>query len=251
MLELKNIDVTLHNSSNKKYKILQQLNLTINQGELIIIIGRNGTGKSTVFNVISGTIIPNNGQIMLDNRDITFTPPHKRSLHIAKVIQDPKIGTIENMTILENMAFAYQRGTCRRLQLYNNAKNKKLFQDKLATLNMGLENRLDMLVANLSGGQRQALSLIMAILANSKVLLLDEITAALDPKVAEDIMQLAMHIIAEEKLTTIMITHNMTHALQYGDRILLLANGKFTKEFNKEDKSSLTTTDLEKEFNGI
>ena len=204
-----------------------------------------------ILNVISGVLIPDSGKVILDNNDITNSPQYKRSLAIAKVMQDPKVGTMENMTILENMAFAYLRGIKRGLTPYSNTKRKKIFQDKLSMLGMGLENRMDELVANLSGGQRQALSLIMAIIANSKVLLLDEITAALDPKIAESVMSIAAKVITENKLTTIMITHNMSHAIKYGNRILLLDNGQFIKEFSSGDKQVLTPLALAAEFGEI
>lgn len=248
MLKLENIDLALWQGSKLERKILQKLNLTVNKGELIIVIGGNGTGKSTMLNVISGELTPTTGKIILDNEDITNIPQYKRSVNIAKVMQDPKVGTMENMTILENMAFAYMRGANRGFYVYNNTKREKLFQEKLSMLGMGLENRLNELVANLSGGQRQALSLIMAIIANSKLLLLDEITAALDPKMAESVLKIAIQIITEAKLTTIMITHNMTHAIQYGNRTLLLANGEFVKEFTYPDKSTLTPLTLAAEF---
>ena len=248
MLTLENINFTVGKQSKLERKILQQLNLTIKDGELVIIIGGNGAGKSTLLNIISGYLLPDSGKITLAGQDITTVPQYNRSKHIAKVMQDPKIGTMENMTILENMAFAYLRGAKRGLQTINSSFRQRLFQDKLAMLNMGLENRLHELVGNLSGGQRQALSLIMAILSPAKILLLDEITAALDPNIADSVLQLALQIIAEEQRTTIMITHNMTQAIQYGNRTLLLANGKFVKEFTQQDKALLSPQDLAAEF---
>jgi putative ABC transport system ATP-binding protein len=251
MLTLQNINITLGSGSKLARKVLHQLSLTVNNGEFVVIIGGNGAGKSTVFNIISGTLTPDSGKIFLHDKDITKTTQYQRSQTIAKVMQDPKVGTMENMTVLENLAFAYLRGIKRLLLPYHNTKRKTFFQDKLALLGMDLENRLDERVANLSGGQRQALSLIMAIIANANILLLDEITAALDPKIASKVMNIANHIITETQLTTIMITHNMTHAIKYGHRILLMDNGQFTKEFTGQAKQALTPLILAAEFGEI
>ncbi len=163
-------------------------------------------------------------------------------------MQDPKIGTMEDMTIEENMSFAYFRGKSRTLIPHNSIKRRSLFKEKLAMLEMKLENRMDELVGNLSGGQRQALALIMAILSDSKVLLLDEITAALDPKMAESVIKLAARIVKEEQRTTLMITHNMDHAIQYGDRTLLLAQGQIIKEYNSDEKKNITPLTLATDF---
>lgn len=228
--------------------VLKNLDLELQKGEFVVVIGANGAGKSTLLNTISGNLIPSKGRVILDGLDVTNTSAANRSISIAKVSQDPKVGTMTNMTIYENLAFAALRGKRRGLGFFNRSRNKKLFKSKLALLNMGLENRLNELVANLSGGQRQALSLIMALLSDSKVLLLDEITAALDPNTAENIMKIAAQIVRAEQLTTIMITHNMKHALEYGDRTLLLANGKFTKQFDQQYRKELTPSILAAEF---
>ena len=251
MLALQNINLTLGKSTKLERLILQNLNLIIQTGEFVVIIGSNGTGKSTMFNIISGSITPDSGNILLDNNDITKMHQHQRSSMISKVMQDPKAGTMPNMTIFENMAFTYMRGKYRGFIPYNTDQRRQLFKEKLSFLNMNLENRLDELVGNLSGGERQALSLIMAIIADSKVLLLDEITAALDPKTAENVMKIATKIIKEEKRTTIMITHNMSHAIHYGDRTLQLADGKIIKEFNTEAKLALDPIALAAEQAGF
>jgi putative ABC transport system ATP-binding protein len=228
--------------------VLNHLDLDLKKGEFVVVIGANGAGKSTLLNIISGNITPTHGQIILDGQDVTNVPASKRSIAIAKVSQDPKVGTMTNMTIYENLAFAMLRGKRRGLGFFSRRSYKKLFKSKLEMLNMGLENRLNELVANLSGGQRQALSLIMALLADSKVLLLDEITAALDPNTAENIMRIAAQIVRAEQRTTIMITHNMKHALEYGDRTILLANGKFSKQFDQQHRKELTPSVLAAEF---
>ena len=251
MLKLENIDVTLGENTKLKRKILNQLNLNVREGEFVVIIGGNGAGKSTMFNAISGFVGINSGKIRIAGQDMTGTSQTYRANLVSKVMQDPKLGTIENMTILENMAFAFKRGQNRGLQLFADQQREKIFKEKLSMLNIGLENRVDESVNNLSGGQRQALSIIMAMLQKSKILLLDEITAALDPTSAQTIMELTNRIIREQKLTCIMITHNMSHAIKYGDRLLLLKNGSFIKEYDVATRSKITPAALAAEFNEI
>jgi putative ABC transport system ATP-binding protein len=201
--------------------------------------------------VISRYFTQDSGKIFINERDVSNNSSHQMAAMVAKVLQDPRIATIDNMTIGENLSFAYMRGKARRLKLHTNPKRTELFKEKLALLNMGLENRLDELTGNLSGGQRQALSLIMAVLVDSEVLLLDEITAALDPKMAALIMELTAKIVAEEQRTTLMITHNMADALKYGDRTLLLAGGRIIKEYSKSERSKLTPSELAAAFGEI
>lgn len=229
-------------------QLLSDLNLTLKKGEFITLIGGNGAGKSTLFNVIAGFMQPDSGRIIVDQLDITNKPSYERAKDVSKVMQDPKMGTIEQMTIEENMSFAYLRGKSRGLFPHQSGKRRRFFAEKLAMLEMGLENRLDEYVENLSGGQRQALSLIMSILCDCKILLLDEITAALDPKTADQVMRIAARVITEEHLTAMMITHNMHHALEYGERTVLLAQGKLIKEFSQKEKQSLNPQLLAAEF---
>ena len=240
MLKLQDISVTFGRGTKLERCIFDELNLSVANGQFLTIIGGNGAGKSTLLNVISGYIIPDQGTVIIDGDDVTDVSQIDRAKLIAKVMQDPRIGTIENMTIEENMSFAYMRDKKRRFALHDSLDRRKLFCKKLKMLDMGLENKLDELVGNLSGGQRQALSIIMAIIADFKILLLDEITAALDPKTAETVMKLAAKIAYEEKRTTIMITHNMQHAAEYSDRIVVLSGGKVTKEF----KETIQANDL-------
>lgn len=248
MLKLENISLILGKKSQLERQLFQDLSFSIHTGEFVVLIGDNGAGKSTLFDLIGGYMKPDRGSIFIDHEDVTFTAQHDRAIDVSKVMQDPKVGTMEQMTIEENMSFAYLRGQKRGLTPHQNKARRQLFADKLALLGMGLENRLDDFVGNLSGGQRQALSLIMAIVAKSKILLLDEITAALDPKIADNVMKIAAHVIAEEKLTTMMVTHNMHHALQYGERTLLLSQGKIIKEFSRREKDSLMPQELIAEF---
>lgn len=251
MLKLQDINVTLGKNTKLERQVLQKLNLYVKHGESIIIIGSNGAGKSTMLNVISGSMKPESGKVIFDNKDITDTTQYSRAAYISRVMQDPRVGTMEKMTIFENMAFALKRGQKRGLAPLSNHKRRSLFRDKLAILKMKLEDRLDESVINLSGGQRQALSLIMAIISNYKILLLDEFTAALDPKTAENIMQLTDSIIREEKRTSIMVTHNMAHAIKYGGRLLFLKDGKIVKEYGAAEKQQLTPTMLVLEFGEI
>lgn len=248
MLTLESIDVTLAKNTLLERKILAQLNLKVAAGEFVVVIGGNGAGKSTLFNLISGFTEPDYGKIIIDGQNVSSWSQRARSGLISKVMQDPKIGTMEKMTIFENMAFAFKRGQHRGLTLFSTRSRVTLFKEKLRLLNAGLENRLDDLVSNLSGGQRQSLSVVMALLQESKILLLDEITAALDPSSTDAIMELTNRIIRKQNLSCIMITHDMAHALKYGDRLLLLQNGAFIKEYSQERKSKMSIAELTAEF---
>jgi len=248
MLILRDINITLGKSSQLERKILNNLSVDIKAGEFVVVIGGNGAGKSTMFNVISGFLRPDYGQIIIDGQDATNISQIQRSALVSKVMQDPRVGTMENLTIFENMAFAFKRGQKRGLMPFFNGSSRKFFQKKLQMLNMGLENLIDEMVSNLSGGQRQAISLVMSILSDSKILLLDEITAALDPGSSEAIMQLTAKIVKEERRTCIMITHNMDHAINYGNRLLLLRNGTFIADYDADAKSKLDYATLASNF---
>ncbi len=248
MLILKNIHVTLGKTSTLERKVLNDLSLTATSGEFIVIIGENGAGKSTLFNVISGFLKPDAGQVILDGQDMLFMKRAAQSALVSKVMQDPRVGTMENMTVFENMAFAFKRGQRRGFMPFFSDSRRQFFHQKLEMLGMGLECFMDDLVGNLSGGQRQAISLVMSMLADSKILLLDEITAALDPGSSESIMELTSKIIKQEKRTCIMVTHNMNHAINYGDRLLLLKNGTFIAQYEGHEKSKLTLLELAGHF---
>lgn len=251
MLELKNISIILGKNTKLERPIIQDLTLTVASGEFVVIIGDNGAGKSTLFNAVSGNIPLESGSIYVDGINLSPWPAYKRPSLVSKVLQDPRIATIDTMTLEENLSFAYLRGHRRKLTPHKTKERLSLFQERVALLGMGLENRLEEPAFNLSGGQRQALSLIMAILADSKVLLLDEITAALDPKMANLVMELTSKIVQEYNRTTLMITHNMVHALQYGDRTILMQKGKIIREFHKEEKQALKPADLASIFGEI
>lgn len=247
MLRLEKINVTLGKGTKLKRKVLDGLNLTLQEGEWAVIIGGNGAGKSTLFQVISGLMEPDSGKVWIQGQDDGTS----RAKLISSVMQDPKMGTMENLSLFENMAFALKRGQTRGLHFFGNKKRTQIFKENLRLLNMGLEDRLHEPVSHLSGGQRQMLSLVMAMLQKSKILLLDEITAALDPASSEATMALTHEMVRAQKLSCLMITHNMTHALQYGDRLLLLKNGVFIKEYDGAVKSKLTPFDLACEFGDI
>lgn len=248
MINLANIKVILGKGTILQKEILSNLSLTIAAGEFIVVVGGNGAGKSTLLNMIAGLIPPDAGKVLVDGHNISRLSRQARASIAALVMQDPKVGTMERMTIEENLSFAYLRGQTRNLTFYKNKMRHQLFRDKLSVLHMGLEDRMQELVGNLSGGQRQALSLVMAMIANSKILLLDEITAALDPQMAEMIMHITAHLVREEKRTTIMITHNMQHALSYGDRTIVLKGGKIQQIFTQQERLTMTPAQLAASF---
>ncbi|MDR0727813.1 MAG: ATP-binding cassette domain-containing protein [Puniceicoccales bacterium] len=236
MLSLKNIGVFLGGQ-----RVLDGLNLEVPERDFVVIIGANGTGKSTLFNVISGVFPPAHGRISIGGIANNFR-------QVTRVFQDPRVGTVGNFTIFENMALALTRNKKRHLIPYDNRKRREFFRERLATLGMNLENRMDDLASSLSGGQRQALSLVMSVLGDYKVLLLDEITAALDPKSSEMVMALANKIVSAEGKTCLMATHNMHHALNFGGSLLILRNGKFDQSFTGDEKQKLSPADLIETF---
>lgn len=251
MLALENIDVTLGKNTKRERKVLQGLNLTVASGEFLVLLGGNGAGKSTLFNVIAGGIKPDAGKLCIDGQEVTAMSHAQRAQAVSKVMQDPMQGTIAQMSILENMAFAYRRGQKRGLSLYDNQARRELFQDKLRLLGIGLEKRMHDQVSGLSGGQRQALSMIMAMLQPAKILLLDEITAALDPASTVAVMDLANRIVREQRLTCVMITHDMAHAIQYGDRLVWLKDGQCVKSIDAATKAKMTPAELMQVFAGF
>jgi putative ABC transport system ATP-binding protein len=216
MLQMKNITVK---------NILTDLSLTVKKNEFVLVVGENGAGKTTLFNVISGVISPESGSIYIDGCDVTSIPAYARAALVSNVFQDPKLGTIGSMTIRENLHMAYLRGKSRQLILGNSRSRDDFYREKLRILDINLENRLDDYVSALSGGQRQALSIVMSVMVDSKLLLLDEITASLDPKSSENVLNIIQKIIRWEKKTCLMITHDIKHMNQLGDRLLRLQNG--------------------------
>lgn len=248
MIELQNINVFFNKNTKLENHVLKGINLKVMDGQFVTIIGGNGAGKSTLMNLLSGDIKPDKGKILIDNKDVTSLSTIDRSSLVARVFQDPMIGTFADLTIEENLSIASKRGQKRGLTKYINLKSKEWFQNSLKQLDMNLENRLNDKVSSLSGGQRQALSLIMATLLGSKILLLDEHTAALDPKIGQVIMAITEKIIKQYNLTALMITHSMSQALDYGDRTLMLYHGQIIKDMQGEHRSTLSPDDLIKYF---
>lgn len=248
MILLKNIHVTFSPGTVRERKALRNINLQINEGEFVTVIGSNGAGKSTLLNTIAGEFLPEKGSILIDDDDVTQKLSHQRSQDVARVFQDPMSGTCGDLTIAENMAIAHRRGQIRGFSTALTKQLKAEFADHLKTLNLGLENRLDTLMSMLSGGQRQAISLLMASLSSMKILLLDEHTSALDPKTASFVMELTQKIIAEKKLTALMVTHSLQKALSVGTRTIMLHDGKLIYDVQGAERDGLTVQDLLKQF---
>ena len=227
---------------------INNLDLRIKEGEFLTVIGSNGAGKSTLLNTIAGEIMPNSGKICIDDEIVTNQGTNVRARHVARVFQDPIAGTCANLTIAENLSLALRRGKFRLLRKAVNNESRNLFKEILKPLNLGLENRLDTLMAMLSGGQRQAVSLLMATLSPLKILLLDEHTAALDPKTSKFVMELTNRIVNEKGLTTLMVTHSLSQALQYGSRTVMLHEGQLIYDVKGEERTKLTPTDLMQQF---
>lgn len=245
MLELSNIKMTFLKGTEDEKLALNDVSLKVNRGDFITIIGANGAGKSTLFNAIAGTYLTDEGRILLEGKDITSMPEHKRARVIGRLFQDPMKGSAPGMSIEENLALAAGHGGW--LSSISK-KDKKLFREKLALLDMGLEDRMQQQVGLLSGGQRQALTLMMATINPPKVLLLDEHTAALDPGTAEKVLNLTTQIVDENKLTCLMITHNMQSALDLGNRTIMMDHGQIIYDVANEDRAGLTVNDLLEKF---
>ena len=246
MLIMKNVSKTFNPGTVNEKCALKNLNLELKDGDFATIIGSNGAGKSTLFNAITGAFFIDQGLIVLDGEDITYQKEHVRSKVIGHLFQDPLKGTAPHMTIEENMALAYLRAKTSKNAYFSriNAADKAKFREHLALLDMGLEDRMKQPVGLLSGGQRQALTLLMATIKRPKLLLLDEHTAALDPKTAAKVLSLTERIIDRDKLTALMITHNMRDALKYGNRLIMMYNGRILVDVAGEEKKNLTTQDL-------
>lgn len=236
MLRIENLCKVFALNQPDEKTIFNKLNFTAGKGEFITIIGGNGAGKSTLMNLISGSIFPDTGKIYIDSKDVTYMYEHKRARFIGRVFQDPLKGTAPNLTIEENLQLAMLRGSMKDLRLGINKKNTELFKEQLLTLNLGLEDRLKTKVGLLSGGQRQALTLLMATIVEPKVLLLDEHTAALDPKSRHKILELTEEIAHNSEMITLMITHNMENALSLGNRTIMLSSGKIVLDVGGDDR---------------
>lgn len=246
MLTLKNVSKTFNSGTVNEKKALEQVNLKLAEGDFATIVGSNGAGKSTLFNAITGVFYIDAGQIILAGEDITYRKEHIRSKEIGHLFQDPLKGSAPHMTIEENMALAYLRASTVRHAYFSriSSKEKRLFRERLAMLDMGLEDRMKQPVGLLSGGQRQALTLLMATLVTPKLLLLDEHTAALDPATAQKVLELTRRIVAERKITCPMVTHNMQQALTMGNRTLMMDGGHIVFDVSGQERAQMTVEDL-------
>ena len=249
MLKLENIHLTFNPGTVNEKKALEGLNLQLEKGDFVTILGSNGAGKSTLFNTIAGTYRPDQGKVFLDGKDITPLPDYKRSKDIGRLFQDPLKGTAPNMTIEENLALAYLRANHATSPFSMISKKDRVeFREKLSMLGLGLEDRMNQPVGLMSGGQRQALTLLMATLVTPKILLLDEHTAALDPGTAEVVLELTKKIVAENNITCLMITHNLASSLDLGNRTIMMQNGHIVLDIKNEQRQGLTPDDLLKLF---
>lgn len=249
LLDCSGLDITFNPGVPDARKALDGLDFSLNDGDFAVIIGSNGAGKSTLLNAIAGTVTLDHGTIRLGAHDLTRLAPYRRAGLITRVFQDPMTGTAADMTIEENLALAEQRGRRRGLRPHLSAARRDHYRDLLRTLSLGLEDRLTTQVALLSGGQRQALSLLMALISKPRLLLLDEHTAALDPRTADIVMQATLSAVAQSDVTTIMITHNMTHAIETGTRLVMMNAGRVVYEVSGAEKSALTPDALIERFN--
>ncbi len=248
MLRVENISKTFNYGTPNEKVALDGLSLHLENGDFVTVIGGNGAGKSTLLNSIAGVFPVDSGSITIDGNNITKLPEHKRALYLGRVFQDPMLGTAANMGIEENLAISKRRGQRRTLKWGVTDAEREEYKTLLAPLDLGLENRLGSKVGLLSGGQRQALTLLMATLKQPKLLLLDEHTAALDPKTAAKVLEITDKIVNENKLTTLMITHNMRDAITHGNRLIMLNQGKIILDIKGEEKKNLTVADLLEKF---
>lgn len=250
MLEIKDVSIVFNQGTFDENKALKNINLNIEKGDFVTVIGSNGAGKSTLFNVISGNLKPTGGKIFLGGKDITKLPEYKRSLFIGRIFQNPLLGTAGRMSLLDNMTVSSKKGW-KGLKFSQTAKVKNQFKKELEKLNMNLENRLNDNVDQFSGGQRQALTLLMAVMSKPEILLLDEHTAALDPSNAEIVMKLTKEFANAYNLTVMMITHNMQHAISYGNRLIMMDKGEVILDISGKEKENLTLEDLNLRFKQI
>ncbi|NMA96103.1 MAG: ATP-binding cassette domain-containing protein [Clostridiales bacterium] len=248
MLELKGLSKMFNIGTINENSVLKDIDLQVSSGDFISIVGSNGAGKSTLLNVISGVFPVDMGNIFLDGQDITKLPEHRRARFIGRVFQDPMIGTAPTMTIEENLSMAYSRSKRRRLKWGLNDRLRDAFRERLSELDLGLEDRLNSKVELLSGGQRQAMTLLVATMVKPKLLLLDEHTAALDPSTVRLINEITERIVSKERLTTLMVTHNMEHAIKMGNRLIMMDKGKIVLDINGGAKKGLTVEELVEMF---
>jgi putative tryptophan/tyrosine transport system ATP-binding protein len=249
MIELQNISKVFNRGKINEVIALNDVSLTIQKEEFVVLVGSNGSGKTTLLNVISGAEISSNGKVLISNKDVTRLAEYRRSKWIARVFQNPLSGTASDLSILDNFRLAAIRTTKKKLVIGVNETFKKQVRDKIATLGMGLENKLEQAMGTLSGGQRQALTLLMSVMDDTQILLLDEPTAALDPRSAALILKTADNLIKEYKLTVVLITHNLKDAHQYGNRLIQMSEGKVLRDLQNSEKNSLELPKMYEWFN--
>jgi len=244
MLKIVNVSKKFETGTVNEKLALDNVSLQINKGDFVTVIGGNGAGKSTLLNAMAGVFFVDTGEISINGKDVTKLLEFKRAAYVGRVFQDPRLGTSKNMSIEENMALAYRRGKKRTLRWGITKEEKVIFVERLKQLDLGLENRMKDIVGTLSGGQRQALTLLMATFHNPNILLLDEHTAALDPKTAKKVLEVTVKVVEENKLTALMVTHNMKDALKYGNRITMMDTGRCILDIDEDKKKNLTISDL-------
>jgi putative ABC transport system ATP-binding protein len=244
MIDLNNVHKTFNRGKANQVDAVKNINLEVNEKEFLVIVGSNGSGKTTLLNLVAGSVLPGSGIIHIDGNDVTRLPDYRRSQWIARVFQNPLSGTASDLSILDNFRLAAIRTKAKGLSIGVDEQFRKLVKEKIATLGMRLENKIEQPMGTLSGGQRQALTLLMSVMDSCKVLLLDEPTAALDPRSAEVVMLTADKLIKDFELTAILITHNLKDAFNYGNRIIQMAEGKILKDLDKQQKSTLKQNDL-------
>ncbi|MBQ5907238.1 MAG: ABC transporter ATP-binding protein [Treponema sp.] len=248
MLKLTNITKTFNPGTITEKKVLRGIDLELDDGDFVTVIGGNGAGKSTLLNIIAGVHYPDTGFVSLSDKDMTIVPEHIRAKYLGRVFQDPMMGTAANMSIEENLAMAMRRGKKRGLCWHIKDNEREFYKERLSLLELGLENRLSAKIGLLSGGQRQAITLLMATLQKPELLLLDEHTAALDPKTAKKVLEITDALVKKDNLTTFMVTHNMKDALLYGNRLIMMMEGKIIFDVKGEEKKKLTVEDLLEKF---
>lgn len=250
MMKIDRVSMTFNQGTPDENQALNNVSLDVHDGDFVTVIGSNGAGKTTLYNAIAGTYTPTEGRIFIRDIDVTRTPEFKRSRYIGRIFQNPLLGTAGKMSLEDNMVICHKKGY-KSLKISLNNKLREYFRSRLRELDMGLENRLKDNVELFSGGQRQALTLLMAVLSEPAILLLDEHTAALDPRNAEIVMNLTEKFAKEYKLTVMMITHNMQHALQYGNRLLMMDSGQIVLDIGSDEKSQLTIDGVVQRFRDI
>ena len=251
MLELNHVSKVFNAGTVDENRLFEKFSLSVSEGEFVSVVGSNGSGKTTLLNIICGTLRPDSGKVLFGGTDITYAPEYKRAKRIGRVLQDPKMGTCGSLSILENMALAENKNKRYSLGRAVNRQREEHFRSLLETCGMGLENRLGVLAGSLSGGQRQALALIIATMTDIDLLILDEHTAALDPKSSETLMKITQRVVTEKKLTTLMVTHNLRFAVDYGTRLIMMHSGSAVMDIDGERKQELHIDDILGKFNEI